>query len=401
MATPDMDVIKEVPGYRVILKAVLKAQIQQLIEQLAVTTNEESIILTASVADGTLSHLGSDSAKGFLEDHEDVKSQFLGYCLKTHHKKKQEEKEKKDAEEAMLRLQQHQAAAPNFTPMAPGMGYQQRAHRFMSPRSRGGAVPVGLTRSRHEPYSVPRGRRPSATSTGSPVAKTDSVMVKSEPEEAANQTFGESSSNPTQNAGNDDDNSRASEMQAGQGNDYQEGLELGAEFSNFMSGMDTSQGDTSQGSGGPNVSVKLETGAGSDDGLEITGVEPGQPVIPSQQDWDPNAAMGMNFDPGAGTSSPGDSLAGQQGYSFSCCYCSKVFSSIGNLKRHTLTHTGEKPFQCEMCHRRFSQKSSMKTHVKLFHTGEKPFQCPVCLKPFALKAYVRSHMMTRHPNMLE
>ncbi|XP_052764935.1 zinc finger and BTB domain-containing protein 49-like isoform X8 [Mya arenaria] len=372
MATPDMDVIKEVPGYRVILKAVLKAQIQQLIEQLAVTTNEESIILTASVADGTLSHLGSDSAKGFLEDHEDVKSQFLGYCLKTHHKKKQEEKEKKDAEEAMLRLQQHQAAAPNFTPMAPGMGYQQRAHRFMSPRSRGGAVPVGLTRSRHEPYSVPRGRRPSATSTGSPVAKTDSVMVKSEPEEAANQTFGESSSNPTQNAGNDDDNSRASEMQAGQGNDYQEGLELGAEFSNFMSGMDTSQGDTSQGSGGPNVSVKLETGAGSDDGLEITGVEPGQPVIPSQQDWDPNAAMGMNFDPGAGTSSPGDSLAGQQGYNeeVECPFCQKVFKTKEIMERHARKHTGDKPYKCEYCDLRYARADYRKRHVRKMHMPE-------------------------------
>lgn len=31
MSTPDMDVIKEIPGYKVILKAVLKSQIQQLV----------------------------------------------------------------------------------------------------------------------------------------------------------------------------------------------------------------------------------------------------------------------------------------------------------------------------------------------------------------------------------
>jgi len=31
MAAPDMDVIKDIPGYKVILKAVLKMQIQQLV----------------------------------------------------------------------------------------------------------------------------------------------------------------------------------------------------------------------------------------------------------------------------------------------------------------------------------------------------------------------------------
>jgi hypothetical protein len=31
MAKPDMEVIKEIPGYKVILKAVLKSQIQQLV----------------------------------------------------------------------------------------------------------------------------------------------------------------------------------------------------------------------------------------------------------------------------------------------------------------------------------------------------------------------------------
>lgn len=52
-------------------------------EQLADHTGEESIILTASVHDGTLSHLGSSTGKGFLEGRDEIKSQFLGYCLKS------------------------------------------------------------------------------------------------------------------------------------------------------------------------------------------------------------------------------------------------------------------------------------------------------------------------------
>jgi len=58
------------------------------VEQLAAHTEEESIILTASVQDGTLSHIGSLSGKGFLQDNEEFKSQFLGYCLKSKYHKR-------------------------------------------------------------------------------------------------------------------------------------------------------------------------------------------------------------------------------------------------------------------------------------------------------------------------
>ena len=53
------------------------------IEQLCDHTGEESIILTASINDGTLSHLGSNMGKGFFEGRDEIKSQFLGYCLKS------------------------------------------------------------------------------------------------------------------------------------------------------------------------------------------------------------------------------------------------------------------------------------------------------------------------------
>ncbi|KAL4217629.1 hypothetical protein ACF0H5_022371 [Mactra antiquata] len=85
MTSPDIDVIKDIPGYKVILKTVLKNQIQLLVEQLYLHGEEETVLLTANLHDGSLSHLGSESGKTFLDNHEDMKSQFLGFCLERHH----------------------------------------------------------------------------------------------------------------------------------------------------------------------------------------------------------------------------------------------------------------------------------------------------------------------------
>ena len=52
------------------------------VEQLADHTGEESLLLTASVNDGTLSHLGSGKGKHFIDGKDDLKSQFLSFCLK-------------------------------------------------------------------------------------------------------------------------------------------------------------------------------------------------------------------------------------------------------------------------------------------------------------------------------
>ncbi|XP_071353963.1 zinc finger protein 770 [Trachinotus anak] len=47
-----------------------------------------------------------------------------------------------------------------------------------------------------------------------------------------------------------------------------------------------------------------------------------------------------------------------------CHTCSKCFPSGSKLQRHLLTHTGQRPFGCEMCGKRFRQKTHLRVHCR-------------------------------------
>lgn len=46
-----------------------------------------------------------------------------------------------------------------------------------------------------------------------------------------------------------------------------------------------------------------------------------------------------------------------------CCFCSKVFTNVYNCRRHIRTHSGEKPFQCQECGKRFSRQSTLNGRI--------------------------------------
>jgi KRAB domain-containing zinc finger protein len=62
-----------------------------------------------------------------------------------------------------------------------------------------------------------------------------------------------------------------------------------------------------------------------------------------------------------------------------CDFCSKCFSSAGNLKQHKLIHAGQKDHVCDFCKKAFTLAGHLKEH-KLIHAGQKNHVCDVCLR---------------------
>ncbi|KAH7697155.1 zinc finger protein 7-like protein [Aphelenchoides avenae] len=77
---------------------------------------------------------------------------------------------------------------------------------------------------------------------------------------------------------------------------------------------------------------------------------------------------------------------------YACTVCAKPFQRAEHLAYHMRVHTGERPFKCDDCDMRFTQKAALSLHKAAKHSDERSFTCDACSAAFVRQRDLSLHM---------
>ncbi|XP_062283684.1 telomere zinc finger-associated protein [Scomber scombrus] len=81
---------------------------------------------------------------------------------------------------------------------------------------------------------------------------------------------------------------------------------------------------------------------------------------------------------------------------YPCPTCSSTFNGKEELRVHIISHTGDMPYKCSTCTEQFMYKKNLTFHMMKIHGHPKPHACSQCPKTFLTRTELRVHEAAKH-----